>query len=79
MKFSNFELTKTEGSGPTNWRFFAYVDVTTSGFFWKKTERRSIARFYVGLWLFMDSGEYTPGFEVDRLAKVWTLKTGQPA
>lgn len=77
MKFSNFELLETKGTSPLDWRFFAEVDVETGFLFWKKKQREKIAREYAGYWFFMDSGKSTPGFQVEVLAKVWRVRTGQ--
>lgn len=81
MKLSNFELTKTKGSSPTTWEYFADVDVTTeSGMLWwkkSKTTRRQIRKEYAGMWHFVDNGEFTPVFQAERLARAWKAQTGQ--
>lgn len=76
MKFSNFKLEKTEGTGPIDWVFRASVDTETGAFFWKKKQRREIRRVYADFWHFVDTGEYIYG-QIDALARAWTAQTGQ--
>lgn len=76
MKLSNFALEKVEGDSALNKKFFASVDVTT-GFIFKKTEKKSIMRKYGGRWVFVETGEYTPTFQAESLARSWSAKTGQ--
>ena len=77
MKFSNFTLDKTEGNSPTSWVYRASVDVETGMLFWKKKERKTIRREYCGHWHFVDTGKFTPGYDVEELARAWTAQTGQ--
>ena len=77
MKLSNFRLDKTEGNSALNKVFFASVDVEEGALFWKKTERRNICRRYTGNWYFVDSGEFTPEMQAERLARAWFANTGQ--
>ena len=75
MNLSNFKVTKKTGQG-----IFATVDVTTPRLFWKaKTEQREICLSRDSIfWIFADTGEFTPGFEVENLYKVWKMMEPQP-
>ena len=75
MKFSNFKLVETKGTNPLDWMFFAEVDVETGALFWKKKQRKKVARQYCGYWFFIDNGKYTPGFDVEHLAAAWQAQT----
>ena len=77
MKLSNFELTKTQGNSPLTKVFFASVDVETGMLFWKKKERRMIRRKYAGHWHFVDTGKFTPAYQVEDLARAWEAQTGR--
>lgn len=76
MELSNFVLIRTEGSSVLDYRFFAEVDVETGFLFWKKKERKQIAKDYAQYWVFVDTGKYTPGLQAEELAKSYALKTG---
>lgn len=71
MRFSNFVLTQKKGKNALDWEFFAEVDVTTGAFWWKKTNRKKIRRTYTSSWYFVETGEFTPGYEVESLARAW--------
>jgi hypothetical protein len=79
MELSNFKLTRTKGKSEIDWEFFADVDVTTGSLWWKKTVRREIRRVYggAGSWHFVDTGEFTPGFQAEALARAWSAQTGE--
>ena len=79
MKISNFTLDKVKGTNKFNIdkEYFASVDVETGFLFWKKKERRAIRKEFANHWHFVDTGEWTPGFEVESLARAWKAKTGQ--
>lgn len=77
MKISNFVLKETFGKSPLDWRFHASVDVETGFLWWKKKQTRPIGREYCGHWMFLDTGGYTPGFQVEDLAKAHRIKTGE--
>ena len=77
MKFSNFKLEARAGQSYSDYVFYASVDVTTGFLFWKKTERKNIYREYGKNWFFVESGKFTPGFQVEELARSWTAKTGE--
>jgi len=64
MKLSNFSLDRRTGDSFSNYIFYASVDVTTGFLFWKKTERKEICRKYGETWFFVDTGKYTPSFQV---------------
>ena len=76
MKLSNFKLIKTKGKSPLDWEYFAEVDVETGVLWWKKTDKRVIRREFMGMWHFVDSGEFTPGFQAETLARAWKAQTG---
>ena len=76
MQLSNFVLIRTEGSSPSNYSFFAEVDVETGFLFWKKKERKQIAKDFAGQWAFVDTGQYTPGWQAQELARSYAFKTG---
>ena len=73
MKISNFNLLNVTGTSPINWRFKASVDVTTRPFPYIKqiTKEAIICKTYAGNWSFLDSGEFTPGVNVERLERAY--------
>ena len=77
MKISNFTLDKVKGNSAINFEYFASDDVETGFLFWKKKERKAIRREFIGFWHFVDTGELTPDYYVENLARVWKAKTGQ--
>jgi hypothetical protein len=68
MKLSNFEIVKVAG-GTFTPEYFAEVDVTTGMLWWKKTVRRQIHRKFADFWHFVDNGEFTPGFEAEKMER----------
>lgn len=74
MKISEFSIKKIIGTSALDWEYFAEVSVTTGMLFWKKTERRQIHRKYADYWHFVDNGQYTPGNQVERLARAYEAK-----
>jgi len=63
MKLSEFVLNEPRK---------ATVTVTTGLLWWKKVERKRISRqIGAGSWFFVDSGEYTPGFQAENLARAY--------
>jgi hypothetical protein len=74
MKLSEFVLTHTNGKSPLDWEYFADVSVTTGALWWKRTERRKIWREYAGSWHFVDTGEFTPGFQAENLARAYAAR-----
>ena len=75
MSMSNFKVIKTTSQG-----IFATVDVTTPRLFGKpKTEERGVCLLKGCLfWVFMDTGEYTPGTSVESLYKLWQIEGLKP-
>ena len=76
MILSNFSLTRTKGSSPLNWEYFAEVDVTTGLFWWKKVKRRKIRREFAKFWHFVDTGEFTPLGQVESLERAFEAQQG---
>ena len=79
MVISNFKLVDVIGTNAITWKFKAVVDVTKRvGFFRKKaTEKREVFRSYVGSWYFIDNGEVTPGYEVEKLERSLVARKGK--
>jgi hypothetical protein len=71
MKITEFVLTETKGSSTFDLVYFAEVLVSTGFLWWKRAERRKIAREFGGYWYFVDTGEFTPGFQVETLARAY--------
>lgn len=79
MKISNFRLTKVAGNSPLSWRFYALVTVTTTT---KKLFRKpvcldrdhEVSRTYAASWVFVDTGEFTPGSQVEALERSFEAK-----
>lgn len=75
MKLSNFVPIQTFGEHTYHPVQVALVDVTTeTGYlWWKKTRRvtRDIMKKSGGCWFFVDTGEYTPGFQVETLERAY--------
>lgn len=69
MKLSNIRNFKRFGNDPRDWKFTADVDVTTGFLWWEKTSTKQVAREYACSWFFLDSGKYTPGRQMEVLAK----------
>ena len=67
MRISDFEMIgRTEGKFDERFEF-ATVVVTTGYLWWKKSELRTVARQLGETWFFIDSGELTPVFQVEKL------------
>jgi len=77
MKISNFELVETKGSDSLDKQFLATVDVETGFLWWKKTKNVKIRKKFACHWFFEETGKWTPGWEVEDLARAWTAKTDQ--
>jgi hypothetical protein len=75
MKVSNFMPTRTFGADTLHHVQVALVDVTTETghLWWKKTRRvtRDIMKRAGECWFFVDTGEYTPGFQVETLERAY--------
>ena len=76
MKLSNLRNYTRRGETAIDWKFTATVDVTTGFLWWKKTVTRDVARKFAGFWFFMDNGEHTPGFQMDKLVKPINFMNG---
>jgi hypothetical protein len=76
MKLSNFKLIEKKKVNVLTDIYIAEVDVTT-GIFKKKTERKVVCRETCGSWFWQDTGKFTPNFEVEKLARIYTSKTGK--
>jgi hypothetical protein len=79
MKISNFKLVSVCGKNALNWRFKATVDVTDKiGFFSvKKTETKQIYMVSGSDWYFVDTGDFTPGREVENLVRMFEAEKGK--
>lgn len=49
--------------------FVSTVDVTTGMLWWKKTKTRMIMRKEGDYWFFVDSGRFTPEWQVENLVR----------
>ena len=76
MTLSEFVLTDKTGSSALDWVFHAEVSVTTGMLWWKKTVRRKIRRKFCDPWFFVDTGNYTPGFQAEALARAYEAQHG---
>jgi len=81
MKISNYQLLEIkapEGPLVSTPTFLATVDVTTGFWFWKKTETRKVFKSPTNVYYrFMDTGESTPGHDVENLSKAYFAQKGQ--
>jgi hypothetical protein len=81
VEIRNFKLIETRGKNPLDWEYFATVDaITTTGALWWKKEQmqtRKIRKKFGGSWHFVDTGEFTPGQEVENMARAWEASTGE--
>ena len=76
MILSNFKFEKMEGNSALNKVYYASVDVETGMLWWKKKKREKIQRQFASYWFFVSTGQWTPGWEAEHLAKSWTAQTG---
>jgi hypothetical protein len=76
MKVSNFELIEVKRVSVGTVMYIAEIDVT-KGIFKKNTERKVVCRETCGSWFWQDTGKFTPSFEVEKLARIYTSKTGK--
>lgn len=77
MTIQKFKLLETRGDSIRDRVYVARAEVVTGIFWWKKVEIRALHRNFAGYWFFADPGEFTPGHQVQRLARAWTAQTGQ--
>ena len=76
MKLTNFRHYHRTGTRPKDFRFHAVVDRTTGALWWKRTTACEVERSYAGNWFFVASGEFTPGFDVERMERSANAKLG---
>lgn len=77
MKITNFRDLKHNGLPIHRRQYSATVDVETGTWWSKKIEPKEIVRKYAGCWFFIDTGEWTPTFEVEKLERAYRAKTGE--
>ena len=79
MEISNFKLVDVIGKSPIDLKYKALVDVTTKkGLLRKKiTEQKEVFKTYAGSWYFIDSGELTPGYQVENLVRKLVAEKGR--
>jgi hypothetical protein len=73
MKISDFEYLGTTGELLEKVEH-AEVTVTTGTLWWKKSERKKIQRKALNFWFFVDTGDFTPGLQVEELERVYKAK-----
>ncbi len=72
MKLSNFKIICEAKTSEYTKDIFAEVTVTTGFLFWKKTVvRRIMVSKPIGMWFFIDTGEATPLFEIEKLERAY--------
>lgn len=77
MKLYDFELVKRfEKQPPYRIRLIGKVRVETRILWWRKTVIRPVV-YNGSSWFFGDTGEYTPGTEMEQAARVWMAKKGE--
>lgn len=68
MKLTNFTYLKKVATNLYSYTHYATVDKTTGFLWWKKTKTVTVFNdepsFY---WKFLDTGEHTPGIEVEQM------------
>ena len=69
MKITNFKKT-----GPRT----ATVDVTTGILWFKKTRTEKISLGHGEYWFFVETGEFTPGHDVEKLCRSYNAKLNEP-
>lgn len=76
MKISNFRLTEVIRKG-FNLSFKAKVTVTKGIWFWKTVEDVEIYKEFASFWIFLDTGRFTPNFQVETLVRAYCAKHGK--
>lgn len=76
MKLSNIRNFERHGRSAIDWKFTADVDVTTGFLWWKKTETKKVACKYAGFWFFVDTGMFTPGSQMEAMARPIEFQRG---
>ena len=77
MKITNFRALSYVNEGRYNEVLYAYVDVTTGFWRWKKTITRTVYREYT-YWRFVHTGRFTPGDKVECLAHSYIANSRNP-
>lgn len=75
MKIENFNLIERRGKSVLDFEYIAEVDVTT-GFIFKKTEKKKIYKEHGGYWCFVDTGMYTPDLLAERAERAFKAQHG---
>lgn len=72
------KLQNVDGFRKTNAGFSATVEVVTRPFPWirERIVRRKVSRELGGFWFFTDTGEHTPGYQMEHLERVAKNKGG---
>lgn len=73
MEFTNFVITHTVETDVFNKTIFAEVSVTTGCLWWKRTTKRLVAKNH-SYWFFLDTGEFTPDFAIEKLERAFKAK-----
>ena len=78
MKLSNIsevrKLTKKSSNGITlDTIIYCTVEVETGHLWWKKVSKRQVAKNNVD-WFFVDTGEFTPGYQMANLWRSYLAK-----
>jgi hypothetical protein len=69
------KISDIQNIGSTTGYKFASVLVTTGYWFWRKSKRVKIYKENMSsYWRFMDSGEYTPDRDVEKLVSAYEAK-----
>lgn len=76
--FRNLRINQTTNTA------YADVEVQTGFFWWRKTTTKQVfapcysTLAHVGNWSFLESGEYTPGMQCERLYRACAARMGLP-
>lgn len=83
VSYSGFELIDTIKDGSVlnlDVYLAEVIETTFKGALWWKTETskvRKVRRRTATHWFFEDTGEWTPMFEIETLARAYTVETGK--
>ena len=80
-KFKNFRLIEKIGTNVLSWKFRALVDMYTTEkrLFLKdikKITEVEVYKNYGSSWYFSDTGQFTPGLEIENLERVFEASEG---
>ena len=73
MILSDFTPKGSVGTGLEK-IFLAEVTVTEGWLFWRRVERRQIARQVGDHWAFTDTGEFCPGFQCENMERIYRMR-----